>query len=301
MFAVLVSFRAVSHVEQIDTDTNEPVAIALQSLTRLSPSPVSHEEELEVDRLHPSVAQPSTPVYLKFTPDFELLEQLSQAVAEYRQNKRLSSAQLGARPVPIIVLAPLSEQGRIRSLVVRETYSHVNAYITMPIKIRQLYETLNKAWQESCPDHVADKESQTLSKAPVTRAASGDSTELDPSSIDRVLIVEDNPVNRKVLQRMLARFGFSDAQLPLAENGQIALDFVYSYIESIQKQHKDSSSTDDSVRLIPPAVQQGPVTVSNSSIAAHELVQRKPLVILMDLLCLSWMDWRRVEQSDRAN
>ena len=50
-----------------------------------------------------------------------------------------------------------------------------------------------------------------------------------------MVIVEDNQINQKVLQRMLERLGYTRQELVVACNGQIGLDAVVALIASAER------------------------------------------------------------------
>jgi CheY-like chemotaxis protein len=285
LFSVLTDYRAVSHCEQIDTDSQESLSMSVQSVDQTEPiSPINRDDD-EVARLHP--LQPiNRSGVIRYTPNLSLIKQLAQSVKQFTIDQSITAT------LPIIVLAPLSQQRRIRSLVhsVNSTINQAHSFVTTPIKSKTLFTVLSDALhgkisptinqtinEEASPSpksstsHASPVASQLTSVQSLSRASSCLTTvtsetlvtkpTINRSSsssvsyatqypIPHVLIVEDNAINTKVLQRMLARLGFDQSIGPLhtharvscVENGQLAVDWVHRYVEKLSQRSDQQSN-----------------------------------------------------------
>ncbi|MDJ0836122.1 MAG: response regulator [Acidobacteriota bacterium] len=100
-----------------------------------------------------------------------------------------------------ILLAPHSQRGRLDD--------HRHSHLNKPFKLTDIYSMLTKASREHAPDQADDADR-------LARLALNDHS-------PRILLVEDNAINRKVLRKMLEKLG---CVTEMAVNGQEALDML---------------------------------------------------------------------------
>jgi len=363
IYAVLTDYRAISQIERIDTETNQPQQIVPSHLpSLLSPHASRVDDGEEFDRLREEIVAPfDIRLITKYTPDIHLLEQITKSVAKHREVKLLPNGEIDNTPLPVIALAPLSQQRLIRSLISGNKESEVKAFITTPIKTNQLYKVLtdaadgelsfqsgsqtNEQFKQNHPTTTANNNSSTMNPyQPMTghtvmnnNSSSGDSSHhqsntstpsqsslartllsrgisdanssqssaqplsLSPSlsasaspssstlslsastslasplqsfrtlpqsksgiarqsslapsqfsatsQISQILIVEDNMVNQKVLQRMLARLTFDSQRVKTVENGQLAVDYVQEYISKFLENKLEQTGEEDENKM----------------------------------------------------
>ena len=181
LYAVLVDHRSVSSTEQVDSNDATPRLPSSSPLSQSSrsSSPTSSfdsdlDDPTEVHpptTFHPGVRAtgkvesssdalkrvlglPMTRLVTRFTPSLELFERLAHSVDQHRQVKQLSTGKVDPSPLPVIVLAPLQQQRRIRSLM-RLTQRNAVAengetetsrgFVTTPVKAQALYAVLSQA------------------------------------------------------------------------------------------------------------------------------------------------------------
>ena len=215
LYAVLVDHRAISAAEQVDVDSNELQPRALSSSAPSSPviaSAVSlagtagllqppadddHKTESPSDRLKRMLGSPPTVLVTRFTPKLDLLERLTESVDQHRQVEVLPDGELDSSALPVIILAPLVQQRRIRSLM---RLIHQDAgdtkqiagrgFLTTPIKAQAFYNVLTQAANGEMRLELASAHnSSQLSSAATTTLYSPSSssrTASSPSSMQRL-------------------------------------------------------------------------------------------------------------------
>lgn len=106
--------------------------------------------------------------------------------------------------MPIIVLSSVGHtlSGEEKMLI--------NSYLNKPIRRSQLYFTINSIFEK-------ERKQVTVKKLPTI----GSLSHLSPNRKVDILVVEDNPINQRVMVRMLDKLGFPD--IDLASNGIEAL------------------------------------------------------------------------------
>ena len=178
LYAVIIDYRAISVPRQVDVDSNELGTRILPSSRSSSrntspasspaPSPAvttqtslrqisrdADQDEIKVqspsDRIKHMGGSLSIIRVTRFRPKLEKLEQLSQSVSRHRQVKLSPSGEIDPSPLPLIVLAPLNQQRRLRSLnqisIRSGGEASIDAFVTTPIKVKTLYSVLTQAAQ----------------------------------------------------------------------------------------------------------------------------------------------------------
>ena len=172
LYAVIVDYRAISIPREVNVDSNE---LGLRSLSLSQPnsrttSPVSSpttsvqpglrhvprgtdQEPIKVqsplNRLNHMAGSASILRVTRFRPKLEKLKQLSESANRHRQVKLMPSGEIDPSPLPVIVLAPLNQQRRIRSLnqmTIRfDNEPSIDGFVTTPIKAKALYSILTQA------------------------------------------------------------------------------------------------------------------------------------------------------------
>ena len=100
-----------------------------------------------------------------------------------------------------------------------------SAYLTKPVRSSQLKETLTAVWGAKSQDISTDlvtKHSLAESRTLVT----ADTKETDQGKGARVLVAEDNIVNKKVAVKMLEKLG---CRVNVTANGKEAVDMLESF------------------------------------------------------------------------
>ena len=105
-----------------------------------------------------------------------------------------------APPAPVILLSPIGQRAEVETPIAEQ--------ISKPVKPLHLQHALLDALSD---DPAAVPEPEAASASPVV-----------PEGL-RILLAEDNPVNQKVVQRLLGQF---DCRVDLAGNGLEALDLL---------------------------------------------------------------------------
>jgi two-component system, sensor histidine kinase and response regulator len=125
---------------------------------------------------------------------------------EIKDDPALSSTRL-------VLLVPLSHQGA----VLKSREAGVAAWLTKPVKQSQLLSSLLAATAQG--DATQARPGKGVRQAPArpTRDAPG----VEGEAAARVLVVEDNPVNRQVARYQLQRFGYA---VEAVTNGREALE-----------------------------------------------------------------------------
>jgi two-component system, sensor histidine kinase and response regulator len=121
---------------------------------------------------------------------------------------RLVCADPNLARTPMVMLTSSAQRGDAE----RSQQAGIVAYLTKPVRSARLLGALNIALSPA----VADRESVELRTPDPAPASPG-------PAADRVLVVEDHPVNQAVLTAMLARLGY---RADLALNGLDALEAV---------------------------------------------------------------------------
>lgn len=129
----------------------------------------------------------------------------------------------------------------------------IKRHLLKPIKSSLLLKTLIE---------LLNGETASNPQPVVVSDASGDADEVDGSNV-RILIAEDNPVNQKVAQRMLEKFGF---QVDVVNNGLEA-------IEALARQHYDLVLMDVQMPIMDGLE-------ATASIRSQEGTERVPIVAL---------------------
>ena len=187
LYAVLVDHRSVSSTEQVDSqetttpnpkssssptssqsnrstspamldaDMDEPVEVPPATPAAFHPSVrgATGKVETSSDALKRVLGLPMTRLVTRFTPRLELFERLTLSVDQHRQVKQLPTGEVDPSPLPVIVLAPLQQQRRIRSLMrlTQQSADQANGgdadasrgFVTTPIKAQALYAVLSQA------------------------------------------------------------------------------------------------------------------------------------------------------------
>lgn len=131
-----------------------------------------------------------TDMQMPYTDGIELSEKIRR-----RFNKQ---------EMPIVVLSSIG-----RSLTLAEK-AIINDYLTKPVRQSQLFYTLNALLATEQTESKVASQPQASIKPRTEQAAM------------KILVVEDNPVNQRVMQRMLDKLGYD--HVDMADNGLIALD-----------------------------------------------------------------------------
>lgn len=230
--AVVLDYRSVSKAEQVDAETNQPIA-----LLSASSSPPADDE---VHRLQDISIPPD--VYMRYSLDHRLLEELGSSVNQHTEHLHRDSA------VPFIGLGPITQMSQLRSRVEREVPNCQIAYISTPVKIAILYKAMRNVMQDWFERVVGSSISATpmpeyRSIPIVERHSSGEGDdEHNAHDIECIMVVEDNPVNRKVLTRMLVRAGYKPDQIMVAENGAIGVDMLHSWLKTHNQSDNQSNN-----------------------------------------------------------
>jgi len=118
-----------------------------------------------------------------------------------------------------IATTSASQRGKASSNL-EQTF--IRAYLTKPIRVARLLNSLVETISDrpDRPDRLIDKISNKLNIKPETVEHSTSVQKPVNQSDVRILIVDDNPVNRKVVLRQLESLGYS---ADCADNGQSAL------------------------------------------------------------------------------
>jgi CheY-like chemotaxis protein len=126
------------------------------------------------------------------------------------QLARAIRAEPRLRDLPLLLLASTSMHGRAEELR-REGFS---AWLTKPVRAQQLQDAMVRVLLPAKPDETSRGERPSLA-----------TTEPDLPALPplRVLVAEDNSVNQKVAQRMLATLG---ARADMVGNGAEAVEAV---------------------------------------------------------------------------
>lgn len=229
--AVILDYRSVSHSEQVDAETNQPIVIS-QSIPPTLASDENHS-------LYGSFSGPD--LYMRYWFDHSALEQIGSAI-----NKHTESCH---HELPIIGLGPISLMNTLCSRVRRKVPRCDVMYISTPVKVAILYKAVHKAvqqWMEIM--FITDGASASRSKLEHCalscdeRQSSGQKSDEQHNAhnIECIMVVEDNAVNRKVLMRMLGRAGYQSDQIMVAENGLIAVEMLHLWLKT--HEHNNSQS-----------------------------------------------------------
>jgi len=111
-----------------------------------------------------------------------------------------------AKEIPIIVVTSLPARGDGANMV----QMGVNAYLTKPLKLDLLSKTIGV---------IVNKEELPKKDQLITQHSFSD----DQKQPQRILLVDDNPINQKVAVRTLEKIGYN---CDVADNGQEAVDAV---------------------------------------------------------------------------
>ncbi len=115
----------------------------------------------------------------------------------------------------------LVPEGQMKADAKMKTLNWYNGYLYKPFKKAKLLELLNEAFSKSSDAG----ELETIDMTPQTDLETGSAPKPDADSLlakgHKVLIAEDHPVNRKLLETFLKKFG---ADVYIAEDGKMALE-----------------------------------------------------------------------------
>ena len=109
------------------------------------------------------------------------------------------------KEMPIIILSSVGHD------LNEEERALINSYLSKPVRRSQLYFTINSIFEKERKQAVSPK----LAKV-------GSLRHLSPTKAIEILVVEDNPINQRVMMRMLDKLGFDD--IDIASNGIEALE-----------------------------------------------------------------------------
>jgi CheY-like chemotaxis protein/signal transduction histidine kinase/HPt (histidine-containing phosphotransfer) domain-containing protein len=126
---------------------------------------------------------------------------------------------------PVVLTMAAAGDTAIRSEIEGAGFPHP---LTKPVRHRVLRDQLLRALrdrdQRPTPQQVDDAVERI---APAVQAAAAgvdaDAAEQEPARAGRILVVDDNPVNRRVATLMLRRAGYTPE---IAEDGQVAVDRI---------------------------------------------------------------------------
>lgn len=144
--------------------------------------------------------------YIMENNDFHLV--ITDMQMPYTDGMELSEKirrRFNKQEMPIIVLSSVGQ-----------TLNHdekelINSYLNKPIRRSQLFFTINS---------IFEKEHKKVSSSKVSEVEN--LNELSPNKNIEILVVEDNPINQRVMIRMLDKLGFST--IDIASNGLEALE-----------------------------------------------------------------------------
>lgn len=208
LFTVIVDYRAMSTVSYVDVETDQPV----DDVTAHSTGSPADPQGRSVEK-----------VYRRYTIDADLVTQAHRLI---QQCCKLNEQSL---VVPrLVITGPISLQGVIRTILKAVHQSHY-AFVSSPIKVATLFQTLYDAAQPSSPAVRPSLSSQASSVPGTKREVSASKKAF--CSMDLVLVVEDNNVNRKIYNRMLLALGFRDNQIQTAVNGQVGLNALLRWVD----------------------------------------------------------------------
>ena len=111
-------------------------------------------------------------------------------------------------------------EGQLRQDAKMKMLDWYNGYIYKPIKQKALEDTLQEAFSQNVKKKNSDTDE--FSESSNTRKVSSILDQQVASGLC-ILVAEDTPINRKLLETFLKKFG---ATVYLAENGQVAVDQV---------------------------------------------------------------------------
>ena len=286
LYAVMVDYRAISIAREVEVDSNELCVRSLQlsspsSRTTSPTSPTSsppsttriglHPPHSEADRNETKIQSPSDRLrhverpssilrVRRFRPQLEKLEQLSQSVNRHRQVKLLPSGEIDASPLPIIVLAPLSQQRHIRSLnqitIQSGSEASVDSFVTTPIKAQTLYSVLTQAAHGELKSETRTSELQS------------------PTSVRDVLQANDPPHDSSKTQRSQQTASWSPVTNPATNRIASILQQSESSSSSVSTPHRAVSSR--TIRSAPSSADL-PHVISSILIVEDNIVNQKLL------------------------
>ena len=229
LYAVIIDYRAISIPRQVNVDTNE-LGIRLLPSSRSSSrntSPASsptvttqnglrqiprdaNQDEIKVqspsDQLKHMVGPLSIIRVTRFRPKLEKLEKLSQCVNRHRQVKLLPSGEIDPSPLPIIVLAPLNQQRRLRSLNQMTIRSggeaSIDAFVTTPIKVKALYSVLTQAAKGDLKFETPPSQVQSPTSIGAVRQSNNPTSYGSPESQPSRSIISRDPAPNPMIDRI---------------------------------------------------------------------------------------------------
>lgn len=257
--AVIADYRSVCTMKQRDLDTSE---VLVESSTSDQTSRAL--ERAEVAAAHESLHMGPDQIRLNYSVDRDRLSLLVEATRTYQNNRFLHSDEY-VPPLPIIGMGPVSlrsllaGEGRCSGYIsapvktsalyeaLRDAAQRMVAHVSKEHSEDQSIDRNDRIYQSSpsptldfhLPSQTASgsvSRNSSSSSSPRSVSSSSNSSNNsegsspDPSRLDLVFVVDDNPINRKVLRRMLTRFGYADDQLAAAENGQVAVTYLHKWL-----------------------------------------------------------------------
>jgi signal transduction histidine kinase/DNA-binding response OmpR family regulator len=116
---------------------------------------------------------------------------------------------------PMILLTAYDERGQGEQAL----HAGFAAYLTKPVRQSQLFDALANAISSKL--RLTKAPSQTLEEETESEMAHGKASRRQPLENKLILVAEDNPANRMVIELQLDRLGYS---IQLVENGRMAVD-----------------------------------------------------------------------------
>lgn len=249
--AVIADYRSICRAEQVDADTNQSVAM--------------------------SQARDEANVYIRYNLDCSILDGLRSAINQHSENC--------VTHVTVVGLGPICMMSKLHSIFQLESPRCHVMYVSTPIKTATLYRAMRKAVQEWIKIKIGTT-TPTLEPRAISDDGQTSSSEAktddehSATDIECIMVVEDNPVNRKVLMRMLDRAGYRPEQILIAENGAIAVDLLHSWL----KTHEQSVNQPDTATAGPLLSPHHSSTMQTNNQTAHSRRSRTRVCMLLDLL-----------------